>query len=465
MAMLKRSLAITGLLALAGCNQPRPEGVAGCSNDYYYFDQAEIDRLLPTQPPDYFARRFGGDAHAPDLYQELATAIRAMPDGAAGEVRYLHILVLSGGGQWGAYGAGFMKGWRAADNATGGAWRDAQEVLYPAQRRSDIDIVAGISTGAAQTPAAYVGAVADPELAAEADNRLADQYLAVTQDELIRARFGGEAAVLFSNSLYTVDGLEKRANELVGAYYEAIRARPAWKRLYVGTVNLDRNRFTVVDLKAMVDRSPRPATKQSIDCLAQSLLASAAVPLAFPPRFVDGYMYVDGNVRHGVFAAILFRQEEVRKAMRDKNIVPYVSVIINGNLSADSYHTAAPKPVENGGVAIATTAVSNMLDQVNKDSTYQIENDLIALFGVNSPSNRRYWSRYAYVDNKAIQKARDQLGYEECSQAVAATSDLVFDPVFMKCLYKIGVDEGRRQAWRSFYQIPQPRISRPGPQL
>jgi predicted acylesterase/phospholipase RssA len=454
--MLKRCLAVAGLLALAGCNQPRPEGAVGCSNDYYAFDRADSGSVLLTHPPDYVAHRVGGGG-GPGMYEVLADAIRAMPGGTARQPAYLHILVLSGGGGWGAYGAGFMNGWRAADAATGGAWRNAVGAGYPPQRRSDIDIVAGISTGAAQTPAAYVGASADPAQAADADKRLADQYLAITQDQLIHKRFGGTAAVLFSNSLYSVDGLERATDDLVSAYFEKMRDMPAWKRAYVGTVNLDRNRFVVADLKSMVDRSPRPATPRARDCLAQSLLASAAVPLAFPPRFIDGNMYADGNVRHGVFASILLGQGDVRAAMSEKHLVAYVSVIINGNQSADSYSTAAQSPVGNGGIDIASAAVSNMLDQVNKDSTYQIENDLIAMFGANAAGNQRYWSRYTYVDNKAIQQAP----YPECQQTVRAPSDLIFDPVFMKCLYRIGYDAGRKQAWRSFYQIPSPAVRRP----
>jgi hypothetical protein len=239
---------------------------------------------------------------------------------------------------------------------------------------------------------------------------------------------------------------------LVDTYFETMRAMPVWKRFYVGTVNLDRNRFVVVDLKSMVDRSPRPATAQSRKCVAQSLLASAAVPIGFPPRFVDNNMYADGNVRHGVFASLLLGQSSVRQAMADKYLVPYVSVIVNGNQSADSYRSAPAQPVKNTGIAIASAAVENVLDQVDKDSTYQIENDLIAMFGANNGGIHNYWSRYTYVANATIQQST----YPECREAVTINNDLVFDPVFMKCLYKIGYDEGQKQAWRSFFEIPPP---------
>ena len=145
-----------------------------------------------------------------------------------------------------------------------------------------------------------------------------------------------------------------------------MKAMPPTKRFYVGTVNLDRGRFVIADLKAMLSCAASPVPPHTKTCLTQSLLASAAIPLALPPRFIDREMYVDGNVRHGVFATALFGTQDVRTAMKQRNLVPYVSVIVNGNLSARSYRNNPPA-VKNGGVAIAIGAVANMVDQVGKD--------------------------------------------------------------------------------------------------
>ena len=456
---MKRSLMAIGLLAaiIAACSSSRPEGVSGCSDDYYYFERADVQREKLARVPDYIAKRIGGGTDDRTIYDYLTEAISEIPSGTTAEPRYLHVLVLSGGGQWGAYGAGFLNGWRTADEI-GKQYRSTSGVEYPVQRRSDIHLVAGISTGAAQAPAAYVGSTTDAAVARSADLRLAAQYTQVNQDDLIRQRFGGEAAALFSNSIYTVDGLERQANGLVDAYFDVIARLPRTRRLYVGTVNLDRNKFTIVDLKAMVDRAQEATKPASKACVAESLLASAAVPLAFPPRFIDRSMYVDGNVRHGVFATLLFGTWKVREAMRARNLIPYVSVIINGNMSADSYRFTQPE-VGNRGIAIAGAAVNNMLDQVFKDSTYQIENDLIAMFGANgtdsvSPDRINYYSRYTYVDNNVIRRSAASIS--ECKLSIEDSNSLVFDPVFMKCLYEIGLKAGRDQAWQDFYQLPPP---------
>ena len=196
--------------AVAGCNEPRPEGVSGCNGDYYTFTRAVSELIELRQVPDYIAERVG--AGHPTFYEDLIDAIRQMPAGTPRQPRYLNVLVLSGGGQWGAYGAGFLNGWRQAD----GAGRDYKsEVPYPRQQRSDIDIVAAISIGASQTPAAYVGSTTDSDVAKGADKSLTDQFLGITQDDLLRQRFGGQAAALLGNSIYSVSGLEARSSALV----------------------------------------------------------------------------------------------------------------------------------------------------------------------------------------------------------------------------------------------------------
>src|SRR6187551_3843657 len=75
--------------------------------------------------------------------------------------RTLDVLMLSGGGQNGAFGAGFLRGWQSRADAR-----------FPA-----FDLVTGISTGALQAPFALVGTKAAidtlGELYREAQDRVA----------------------------------------------------------------------------------------------------------------------------------------------------------------------------------------------------------------------------------------------------------------------------------------------------
>jgi hypothetical protein len=63
------------------------------------------------------------------------------------------ILVLSAGGQFGAYGSGFLAGWGERTDL--------------APNRGDIDMVTGVSTGAMMATYAYLGASFDPVVRAE----------------------------------------------------------------------------------------------------------------------------------------------------------------------------------------------------------------------------------------------------------------------------------------------------------
>ena len=82
------------------------------------------------------------------------------------------------------------------------------------------------------------------------------------------------------------------------------------------------------------------------------------------------------------------------------------------------------------------------------------------MFGANDPQSGgiAYYSRYTYVDNATIGDPR--LGIPECTEAVGATNDLVFDPVFMKCVYTIGFRNGATQSWKDFYKLPTEKKAR-----
>lgn len=51
--------------------------------------------------------------------------------------------------------------------------------------------------------------------------------------------------------------------------------------------------------RTLLDEDPRAA----VDCYRAVASASSAIPIAFPPRFVDGRMLVDGGARWHMFLA------------------------------------------------------------------------------------------------------------------------------------------------------------------
>ena len=80
---------------------------------------------------------------------EFAQRVKTESDAyAAGKTKnppVVDILIISGGGDWGAFGAGFLKGWGTVPKTDALA------------RPETFDIVTGVSTGALIAPFAFVG--------------------------------------------------------------------------------------------------------------------------------------------------------------------------------------------------------------------------------------------------------------------------------------------------------------------
>jgi hypothetical protein len=190
----------------------------------------------------------------------------------------LNVLALSGGGQKGAFGAGFLKGWSAQGN------------------RPVFDIVTGISTGALIATFAFLG----PSF----DDQLEHVYTETPRRDIVKDR--GALSAAFSSSLSSLKPLEK----LIAKYIDenviaaVAAAYDAGRRLYVGTVNLDAGRLQVWDLTELARR--RGAA--GLELYRKVLLASASTPVQFAPVMIDGAMHVDGGVREQIFVVGVVRQ-------------------------------------------------------------------------------------------------------------------------------------------------------------
>lgn len=201
----------------------------------------------------------------------------------------VNMLILSGGGKYGAYGAGVLKGWSEAErDGTMGAGE---------LKRSAITIITAISTGALQATAATIGnAETDPQRRINGpDAELISDY-AVDQKDI--GTLHNPLMSLSSNGLLDISkGLEPKLRAVVDRYWDRLRALPADRRTYVGMVNLENGGFYIADLVAVAKSN----TANAKDCYLAFLLASAAVPGSFPPQFIDDNKYVDGGVRFGTF--------------------------------------------------------------------------------------------------------------------------------------------------------------------
>jgi predicted acylesterase/phospholipase RssA len=201
------------------------------------------------------------------------------PPGPDGRVRYPH-LVLSGGGANGAFGAGFLKGW----TKTG--------------RRPVFKIVTGVSTGALMAPFAFLG----PDY----DEALRKFYTTTTSRDIF-ALGSILVRLLSGDSLADTGPLASLIAQHVDAGFLAriAAAHERGLRLYIGTVDLDAQRFVVWNMGLIATSGHADA----LDLFRAVMLASASIPIVFPPVLIDveaggqryDEMHVDGAVATRIF--------------------------------------------------------------------------------------------------------------------------------------------------------------------
>jgi hypothetical protein len=227
------------------------------------------------------------------FYSDDAASLRALAKARVNDIRQayagrslkglkveINYLSISGGGSDGAFGAGFLAGWTASGT------------------RPKFDVVTGISTGAMIAPLAFLGPAYD--------GALKEAYTTISSTDVESTR-PLPALLGMSPSLSSNTPLQKLiARYLTQQMMEEIAVEYRKGRvLLIGTTNLDAERPVIWDIGAI-------ATSGRADSLAlihQIILASAAIPGAFPPVQIqvdaDGNsyseMHVDGGVTRQVF--------------------------------------------------------------------------------------------------------------------------------------------------------------------
>jgi hypothetical protein len=305
--------AILGTLVLAACS-------AAPRTPYTAAEQA-------APVPNMADVRVFADVSQSTFIKGLCPQLVAAADRAA-EPAYL---ALSGGGNGGAYGAGVLNGWTASGT------------------RPEFILVSGVSTGAMIAPFAFLGS--------SYDGLLRELYTSgITESLITSPRLEG----LLSGS--GLSGNE-RLRELVARYVdERMLARIAaeyakGRCLAIVTTDLDAQRAVVWGMGRIASYGSPAALKLFRDVL----IASAAVPVVFPPVFIDAEangrtfreMHVDGGLTTPVFtlpAAFLLSN------VRPKRPVPLdIYVLINDEIYPEF------EVVPESTFAIAGRSVSAML--------------------------------------------------------------------------------------------------------
>jgi hypothetical protein len=229
-------------------------------------------------------------------------------------------LALSGGGPNGAFGAGFLKGWTDSG------------------QRPVFKIVTGVSTGAMIAPFAFLGSEYDDRIEHFYTTTATRDVFSMPRSLLLQVLRGEAVADSAPLAALIASDLDMALLQRIAA------AHGEGRRLYVGTVDLDAQRFVIWNMGLIA----QVGTPEALQLFRDVVLASASVPLAVQPVFfeveVDGRrydeMHVDGAVGARVFySGGLFRTSIVRQRVLERETYEDLYIIHNGQLSPQAEHT------------------------------------------------------------------------------------------------------------------------------
>jgi len=309
MGLRNVGLAFLALSLLAACGSP-------------------AHRTLSLNAPQYATLPNGSEPLDPSKPASIYAEVTTVPGDTL--VRYLerkrghalNMLSLSGGGQNGAFGAGFLKGWRERGN------------------RPQFDLVGGVSTGALLATHAFLGTPAD-------DATLEEMYTQVTNADIYTDR--GILSLLSADSLKDTAPLR----EMIAKYVTAEtlkRVAAAYddnRMLFVGTTNIDYGQTWVWNMTMI-------AKAGELELYRDVLLASASFPIVFPPVEIDGHLFVDGAARSNLVIPGMGGQVKPNPPLFG---VGNLYLIDNGKV------TTPPQALVRALGEIAATTISVMMEQ------------------------------------------------------------------------------------------------------
>ncbi|HEX6842482.1 MAG TPA: patatin-like phospholipase family protein [Stellaceae bacterium] len=332
--------------------------------------------------------RYFADTQVPEMTREADTALdrerTQLGPAAGGRLPPANLLAVSGGGDNGAFGAGLLIGWTERGD------------------RPEFKLVTGISTGALIAPFAFLG----PSY----DGVLRHVYTEVDQSHIFASRY--LLTAVFDDALKDTSPLFQLISRHIDIQLMAAIAGEYRKGrlLLIGTTDLDAQRPVIWNIGAIA-ASGRPG---ALDLLRKILLASAAIPVAFPPVLidvdVDGTPYQEMHVDGGAIAqAFLYPQllaasVQLRRGPLARERHAYV--IRNGRLDPEWSST------DRRLFSIAGRAVDTMIHYSGQNDVYRLQ-------------------------TRAARDGVDfNLAYIGRDFTVEHTED--FDPTYMRALFEYG---------------------------
>lgn len=387
--MLYRSaLVVMLVLGMAGCSIPeRGTGVP----------QADTERALPLGLSN---ARFYADGNPKVMIEEgMQSVEREQAVLRASGIPVTRLppaiyLAVSGGGDNGAYGAGLLNGWTQTGT------------------RPEFKMVTGVSTGALIAPFAFLGPEYDPALR--------EVYTSMTAEKVYRAR--GISAALFDDAMADTGPLAQIIAQYADQKMLDAIAREYGKGrlLMIGTTDLDAQRPVIWNIGAIA-ASGRPG---SLELFRKILRASAAIPGAFQPVFVDveidGKKYQEMHVDGGAIAQLFLYPPSVDLSAGGLRRPRTAYIIRNARLDPDY------AAIERRTLSIAGRAINTMLATSGR-------NDVLRTYFVTQRDKVDYNLAYIGSDFSAPKSGE-------------------FDQSYMRALYAYG--ERQALGGRAWHKAP-----------
>lgn len=438
--MIHRIILIFVLLMVAGCGQIRPLAPAGCSLTAYRMSPTPLDPQLSA----------GAGSATMSLDQAIATRIQQATR-APIQVGRKQVLVLSGGGEHGAFGAGLFLGLPTVPT---------------------YNVVTGVSTGSLQSTFLFLANQPEPNdrqypphmargtsLGSPGKSNLGDlaaAYAITKESDLMNVRtLKGTGAVLHG-TIATFDPLRKTILGLISPQTireVASEGEDKGRSLLVGVTDLDDGYGYAIDLTALAIRAKHDGSVEAArHCYVEALIASSSVPPGVPPVTLrtdnDGVrtdLYMDGGARFGVF----FNQLGIAANMlHDADM----TLVVNGSLYGD--------PWRKNGKAVTGWSVLNYplrAVDVMENQVYRLSVADAELWGTQNGT-----LKMAFISNENLHSmtgAPDAWTYagKTCAKATEdddKRSPLEFHATYMRCLLDYGWNRGQRDPWNKVHRTP-----------
>ena len=384
-------LAVSGLSLATGCSTldrgaPMPPDVA---------DQVTVLGIQNA--------RFWPDTHGEALVREGVQALDreraaaragSSSEGSSVNLAPANFLAVSGGGHDGAFGAGLICG-----------WSDSGKMPSP-------KLVTGVSTGSMIAPFAFLGG--------SYIDRLRTLYTTIKPQDISESE--GLFGAVFGEALADTQPLARLIARYVDQQMLADIGREyaRGRLLLIGTTSLDEQRPVIWNMGAIA-ASGHPG---ALELTRKVLLASAAIPGAFPPVMIEveaaGRRYQEMNVDGGaVVQTFLYPPDiglrvDLRSAEHARQRHAYI--VRNGRLDPEW------AKVDRRFLKIVGRAISTMIH-------YSGYNDILRIYATTKRDGVDY--NLAYIEPDFPEMKTEQ-----------------FDPAYLRAAFDYGYAKGRQgTAW------------------